>query len=103
MDQLNKVQTKNAKFVAIMEGLNEMKLWIKNNPDASLELLRMTEWERNLNYTRLENYQQAKENLENELKNSLAICTRLHKTTFILNHKVQLPQIEEIGKPKSGE
>jgi hypothetical protein len=61
-------------FSTIREGLNEMQCWIPENLDAPLELPCIFEWERKVDYAILDNFQQAEEKVENELKNLLLIC-----------------------------
>jgi len=39
----------------------------------------------------------------NYLKNSLGICTKLHKETITLSIKFRLPQIGELGQTKPDE
>jgi hypothetical protein len=58
MAQHRRAQAKNTEFVAIKEGLNEIQYWITKNIDTPTELLCITEWERNINYTALNNFQQ---------------------------------------------
>jgi hypothetical protein len=63
----------------------------------------MTNWEAELNYIALDNFQKTWENIEKELKNSLPICAKIHKAAIILTFKSHLPRIEEIDQLKSDE
>jgi hypothetical protein len=61
------------------------------------------DWEGEINYVSLDIFQQVVGNLEKELKNSLGICTKLHKSTIILTIKSHLPRIGDLGQLKSNE
>jgi len=101
--QLDKTKTKNIEFVGIRMGLDEIKKMIEENLDAFEFIPRMNGWESELNYASLSNCQKIREKLERNLKNSLGICTKLHKEAIILFIKWSLPQIGKMGQPKPDE
>jgi hypothetical protein len=98
LTQLEKTKTKNMEFIGIRVGLDEMKKWAEDNPNALEVLPRMIDWESELNYVSLSNYQQIGKNGKG-FKNSLGICSKLHRETIILSIKCHLPQIGELGQP----
>jgi hypothetical protein len=80
-----------------------MQWWVVENPDALVGLPCISEWEMNFDYATLDHCQQAREKVEKETRNSLAICAQLHKVVHILMHKGNLPPIEALGKTKTDE